>query len=88
MEAKESELLFLFLVFLVSLVSQRCCPCQVEKGYFWRSKELMNATDKTRLTLNNHQRNKAGYTAIRCVLAGTDSSFGQERHFCMVSTRV
>jgi len=32
--------------------------------------------------------NKAGYTAIRCVLAGTDSSFGQKRHFCMVSPRV
>ena len=32
--------------------------------------------------------NKAGYTAIRGVLAGTDSSFGQKRHFCMVSTRV
>ena len=32
--------------------------------------------------------NKAGYTAIRCVLAGTDSTFGQKRHFCMVSTRV
>ena len=34
------------------------------------------------------RENKAGYTAIRCVLAGTDSSFGQKRHFCMVSTRV
>ena len=32
--------------------------------------------------------NKAGYTAIRCVLACTGSSFGQKRHFCMVSTRV
>ena len=32
--------------------------------------------------------NKAGYTAIRCVLARTDSVFGQKRHFCMVSTRV
>ena len=34
--------------------------------------------------------NKAGYTAIRCVLArtDTDSSFGQKRQFCVVSTRV
>ena len=32
--------------------------------------------------------NKAGYTAIRCVLAWTDSSFGQKRHFHVVSTRV
>ena len=34
------------------------------------------------------RKNKAGYTAIRCVLAGTDSGFGQKRHFCIVSTRV
>ena len=32
--------------------------------------------------------NKAGYTAIRCVLAHTGSSFGQKWRFCMVSTRV
>ena len=32
--------------------------------------------------------NKVGYTAIRCVLARTGSSFGKKRHFCMVSTRV
>ena len=29
-----------------------------------------------------------GLTAIRYVLARTDSSLGQKRHFCMVSTRV
>ena len=33
-------------------------------------------------------RNKAGYKAIRCVLARTDSSFGQKRHFRVVSARV
>ena len=38
--------------------------------------------------LSKFDINKAGYTAIRCVLAGTDSSFGQKRHFCMISTRV
>ena len=34
------------------------------------------------------RRNKAGYTAIRCVLARTDSNFRQKQHICMVSTRV
>ena len=32
--------------------------------------------------------NKAGYTAIRCVLAVIDSIFGQKQHFYMVSTCV
>ena len=40
------------------------------------------------LGVTRHLFNKAGYTAIRCVPAGTDSSFGQKRHFCMVSTRL
>ena len=36
----------------------------------------------------NYFCNKAGYTAIRCVLARTDSSFGQKLDFGLVSTRV
>ena len=32
--------------------------------------------------------NKVGYTAIRCVLARSDSNFGQKWHFRLVSTRV
>ena len=38
--------------------------------------------------VSNVRKNKAGYAAIRCVLARTDSSFGQKRQFRVVSTRV
>ena len=51
-------------------------------------RERWGEKKKKKIKKKKKKKNKAGYTAIRCVLARRGSSFGQKRHFCMVSTRV